>query len=81
MRYTQDMNKTRAASAGFTLMAAIPPAKGLTDHPESAAVALGAAADDAGGWVYNNVGADARYGSVVVNCTHTDTKGSVWTEY
>ena len=60
---------------------AVPAAKGLADHPESNAVTLGASSDDSGGWTYNNVGGDARYGSVVVNCTHTDTKGSVWSSY
>ncbi len=149
LRYTQDMNKTRPASAGFTLLelmmvvtvigilatiaipklagamqkakegslkgnlgtlrsavsiyyadtegqypadlsvlttnakyiAAVPSAKGLTEHADSSAVLQANAADDAGGWVYNNVGGDPRYGSITINCTHIDTKGSVWTSY
>ncbi|OGR90384.1 MAG: hypothetical protein A3J74_00255 [Elusimicrobia bacterium RIFCSPHIGHO2_02_FULL_57_9] len=31
---------------------------------------------DAGGWTYL-----AATGAVMVNCTHTDTKGKVWTAY
>lgn len=45
-------------------------------HPDSAAVRLAAAPDDAGGWLY-----DATGGKALVNCTHTDTHGSVWTGY
>ena len=34
---------------------------------------------DSGGWAYVTSGPSA--GSVFVNCTHTDTRGSVWTSY
>lgn len=34
-----------------------------------------------GNWWYNNVSGDANYGFVWVNCTHTDSRGSVWTTY
>jgi prepilin-type N-terminal cleavage/methylation domain-containing protein len=36
---------------------------------------------DAGGWSYVNNSTDANFGSLFVNCTHTDTKGSIWTAY
>ena len=36
---------------------------------------------NAGGWLYNNIVGDAGFGAVSVNCTHTDTKGSVWSSY
>ena len=39
------------------------------------------AANDAGGWQYNNVSTDPDFGTLWVNCTHTDTKGSAWTSY
>jgi len=39
------------------------------------------AATDAGKWFFDNVTSDANNGSVIVGCTHTDTKGSVWTTY
>ncbi len=35
----------------------------------------------AGGWMYNNVNGDSNYGSMIVNCSHTDSKGNVWTTY
>jgi prepilin-type N-terminal cleavage/methylation domain-containing protein len=33
------------------------------------------------GWEYCPTTADANYGYTMVNCTHTDTKGSVWSSY
>jgi prepilin-type N-terminal cleavage/methylation domain-containing protein len=39
------------------------------------------AVSNAGGWWYDNQLTDANIGQVLVNCTHTDSKGSVWTVY
>jgi hypothetical protein len=50
-------------------------------HPDSNAVLLGKAADDAGGWLYNNDPEDPGFGTILVNCTHTDVKGTRWTAY
>ncbi len=36
---------------------------------------------DAGGWGYTNSPSAADFGSVWVNCSHTDTKGGVWSTY
>jgi prepilin-type N-terminal cleavage/methylation domain-containing protein len=36
---------------------------------------------DVGGWFYNNTGTDQAWGQVVVNCSHSDIKGSHWTSY
>ena len=36
---------------------------------------------NAGGWAYVNAPGDANFGTLWVNCTHTDTKGTVWTAY
>jgi general secretion pathway protein G len=36
---------------------------------------------DVGGWVYCAFPGDQWFGTVLVNCTHTDSKGSVWTTY
>jgi prepilin-type N-terminal cleavage/methylation domain-containing protein len=33
------------------------------------------------GWTYCPTVADSNYGYVMVNCSHTDTKGSVWSSY
>ncbi|OGR49249.1 MAG: hypothetical protein A2X37_02745 [Elusimicrobia bacterium GWA2_66_18] len=72
-------------------LSAIPTARAPNYHADSSveadliAVAGGSAAtaapNNAGGWWYNNSMTNANVGQVVVNCTHTDTKGSVWTLY
>lgn len=59
----------------------IPPAKTPKHHWESAKVRHGPAPDDSGGWLYDNVPTDSNFGSVWVNCTHTDVRGEVWTGY
>ncbi|MDE2490246.1 MAG: hypothetical protein KGM24_05325, partial [Elusimicrobia bacterium] len=65
-------------------LSAIPDAKAPNYHGDSSVEVDGAGAGaitDAGGWVYNNVATDSNVGQVLVNCTHTDTKGSSWTSY
>ena len=59
----------------------MPFTKGLPLHSDSSAVALAMAADDSAGWTYNATPGDANNGMVMVNCTHTDTKGSIWSSY
>ena len=41
----------------------------------------GAAPGDNGGWAYDNNAANATWGYLVVSCTHSDLRGSVWTSY
>lgn len=36
---------------------------------------------DMGEWAYDGCESDSLFGTVLVNCTHTDTKGIVWTTY
>jgi prepilin-type N-terminal cleavage/methylation domain-containing protein len=36
---------------------------------------------DAGGWSYDNANSDTTWGSLVVNCSHKDIKGNIWTSY
>jgi len=55
----------------------IPPAFPMPHHPSNAAVLAASAADDAGGWIYDNSGSNP----LMVNCTHTDSKGSIWTSF
>lgn len=65
-------------------LTAIPVAKAPNYHTDSSAeldASATSAPDNAGGWWYDNIATDANVGSVLVNCTHTDTKGSVWTLY
>lgn len=37
--------------------------------------------DETAGWAYNNASTDPNVGQLNVDCTHTDTKGSIWTSY
>ena len=66
---------------------AMPLAKTPYYHPDSSAEYDCACpppfglANDAGGWGYNSAPGVTPDGSVFVNCTHTDTKGTVWTNY
>jgi len=50
-------------------------------HKATALVRYGSAADDAGGWMYDNAAGDPRSGQVWVNCTHTDARGTAWSAY
>jgi prepilin-type N-terminal cleavage/methylation domain-containing protein len=59
----------------------VPPAKTPNYHADSNVITSQTASDDGGGWSYNNSTGDPNLGTVWVNCTHTDTKGSVWTVY
>lgn len=59
----------------------LPQAEPPPYHGNSSAVFLGAASDDSGGWGYNDVQGNARHGTVFVNCTHTDSKGTSWAAY
>ena len=63
-------------------LGSMPNAKTPNYHGDSGSFANSSgAASDAGGWKYNNVMGDANYGTLWVNCTHTDSKGSIWTGY
>ncbi len=42
---------------------------------------VSAVLSDYGGWMYYDRSSDTNYGQVIVNCTHTDLKGTVWTLY
>ena len=77
-----------AQIAGLTVagkyLATIPLAKTPSYHSDSSAETDGSMATiqtDGGGWGYNNVVGDTNMGNMLVRCTHTDTKGSVWTTY
>ena len=60
----------------------IPSAKAPNYHADSSVVTEGVSSSaDGGGWLYNNLSGDSNIGNLFVNCTHTDTKGSIWTTY
>ena len=64
-------------------LSAIPLAKTPNYHADSSAEqdVTPANLTDAGGWTYDNTSTDANFGSLEVRCTHTDTKGSIWSAY
>ena len=86
--YYGDMEGTYPAQlAALTLsgkyLSTVPMAKTPNYHPDLSTEADGviASAGDSGGWWYDNSAGDANVGQMIVACTHTDTKGSVWTTY
>ncbi|HVE11809.1 MAG TPA: type II secretion system protein [Elusimicrobiota bacterium] len=62
-------------------LATMPNAKAPNYHNDTSSVVGQVSANDGAGWSYNNTTTDANFGVVWVNCTHTDTKGSLWTTY
>jgi type II secretion system protein G len=66
-------------------LSAVPKAKTPNYHSDTSGEVDGTlTVDDAvntGQWAYVNVIGDSNLGSMLVGCTHTDTKGSVWTSY
>jgi len=70
-----------ALTVGGKYLKSLPRAKVPPHHSDSNAVRQGRSPDDSGGWFYDNDLLDSDFGQVFVNCTHTDTKGKVWTEY
>jgi prepilin-type N-terminal cleavage/methylation domain-containing protein len=73
-----------ALTVGGKYMSVLPAAKAPNYHPDSAVVGLGSVIvniNDAGGWAYDDEAASPTYGGLYVNCTHTDTKGSLWSRY
>jgi len=84
-QYPVDVSALTIAGKYLTVL---PNAKAPNYHADSsvpvladAAAEVTAGATGAGGWWYIAVQTDANIGAVMVNCTHTDTKGSVWTVY
>ena len=70
-------------TAGGKYISAIPKGKTPNYHGDSSATnnGTGVPITDAGGWAYVNTAADSNFGTLWVNCTHTDTKSSAWTVY
>ena len=66
---------------GGKYLSAVPLAKAPNYHGDLSTTVNGVSANDAGGWSFNNVASDANVGTLWVNCTHTDTRGQVWTTY
>lgn len=53
-------------------------------HADSSAVREGTGlttSNDRNGWLYISVSSSTDFGSVYVNCTHTDLSGAAWSSY
>jgi general secretion pathway protein G len=72
-QYPSDLT---ALTLGGRFLKSLPAAKVPPFHADSRGVLLASAPDDGGGWLY-----DGAAGTIRVNCTHADMKGSVWTSY
>lgn len=70
-----------ALTIGGKYLTSIPAVGPLDNHPASSKARLGSQLTDEGGWLYNNSAKDANVGVVMINCTHTDVKGTVWASY
>ena len=73
-----------ALTIGGKYLSVIPNAKAPNYHADGSAIVLltvSANPTDVGSWYYNDQTTNANVGNVLVNCTHTDTKGTVWTGY
>jgi prepilin-type N-terminal cleavage/methylation domain-containing protein len=70
-------------TVGGNILAAMPSAVTPRYHPNTVTERDGllTTADDTSGWVYDNAATDANFGSTVINCTHTDSRGSIWSTY
>lgn len=69
------------ALADPRLMASPLPLARIRAHRKSPFVTYGAKPDDAGGWLYDNAPENAGFGTLRINCTHTDLRGSAWSAY
>ena len=65
-------------------LASIPSAHAADYHPahnNEQIFRVSSAVSDFGGCIYDDIPSDGNYGKVFVNCGHTDTKGTLWSEY
>jgi prepilin-type N-terminal cleavage/methylation domain-containing protein len=86
--YYGDMEGVYPAQLGALTVAGkylstVPVAKTPNYHADSSVEidSLISAETGTGGWNYDNVTTDANFGSMIVNCSHTDSKGTIWTTY
>lgn len=69
---------------GGRYLKSMPSAKTPPHHPDSSRTRIGTGpwdADDTGGWLYVGDPSAKTRGAFVVNCTHTDAKGKLWSSY
>jgi prepilin-type N-terminal cleavage/methylation domain-containing protein len=72
-----------ALTIGGKYLGQVPAAKAPNYHPDASATTLFSVSglNDVGGWAYMDLATNANMSNVYVNCSHTDTKGSIWTAY
>jgi len=69
---------------GDKYLRSVPKAKVPPHHMDSDSVRLAlhsSDSDDSGGWAYVAEPSSKDWGTVFVNCTHTDIKGASWSDY
>ncbi len=76
-------NTLSALTMNSTFMASMPVSKTPNYHLDNSTEfdITGVATNDGGNWIFNNVTTDPNVGQLNINCTHTDTKGTVWSAY
>jgi len=70
-----------ALTANGKYLSAIPSAQTPSYHATSSSEVDGTAVTDTGMWFFDNVTTDPNYGTVLVDCTHTDSVGNDWNTY
>lgn len=60
----------------------LPKTNNNSGHGNNGTVNVGTFADNGGGgWWYNNNGSSNTWGTILVQCSHSDTKGALWSSY
>ena len=66
---------------GSKYIPSIPPTTIPPNHDPASNVYLQTTPTDVGSWSYNNTDTAPRWGILLVGCTHSDTRGQIWTAY
>lgn len=63
-------------------VAKLPTASGQNvGHTDSAVITPEATPTDKGGWSYDNTVGDTNWGRLLAACSHSDSRGNLWTSY
>lgn len=74
-------NNPQSLTISGKYLSNVPKAKTPPFHGDASAFDLQTTPDDGGGWSYNNTTTNANFGTLLVDCTHTDSKNTNWTSY
>ena len=75
-QYPSDLQSLTISSK---YLASLPSSAPAYFHAASAQI--GSVLGDVGGWGYDSDSSSVRFGSLWVNCTHTDSKATTWSSY